>query len=113
MWSNLSPPWTRGEVDTTPHKLDNSPFYFLDLFLCLSFSSAIGKEAGRWLEIMQENVGCAGATARFIATWYSNQGGKAARLWRHGKKGTVKMSLCIMQLLVRQAFYIMGYDNRI
>jgi hypothetical protein len=23
------------------------------------------------------------------------------------------MSLCIMQLLVRQAFYIMGYDNRI
>jgi hypothetical protein len=49
-----------------PSKVNDSP-YFLDLFLYLSFFSVVGKEAGRRWEIMQEDVGCVGAIASFIA----------------------------------------------
>jgi hypothetical protein len=54
------------EGETTPYKLNNF-LLFLDLFLYLSFFLAIGKEMGRWWEIVQEDIGCAGATASFIA----------------------------------------------
>jgi hypothetical protein len=69
----------------TPRKLNNSLLFF-NLFLYLSFFSAIGKEAGRWWEIVSEDVGCAGAIASFIAPWCNNRGGKAAGHCRHSKK---------------------------
>jgi hypothetical protein len=49
----------------TPCKLYNS-LLFSDLFLYLSFFLAIGKEEGRWWEIVREDVGCVGSTASFI-----------------------------------------------
>jgi hypothetical protein len=62
------------------HPLSSTtPSYFLDLFLSLSFSWVLGKEAGRQWEIVREDVGCAGAIASFIAPWCSNRGGKATR----------------------------------
>jgi hypothetical protein len=63
-----------------------TPSYFLDLFLYLSFFSAIGKEVGRWWEIVRKDVGCVGATTSFIALWCNNRGGKVTGLCRHGKK---------------------------
>jgi hypothetical protein len=50
------------------------------------FFSVTGKEVGRRWEIMQEDVGCIGATASFIALWCTNRGGKVAGLHRRGKK---------------------------
>jgi hypothetical protein len=44
-------PWFDREGGATPYKLNN-PLLFLDLFLYLSFFSALGKKAGRWWEIM-------------------------------------------------------------
>jgi hypothetical protein len=70
----------------TPRKLNDSLLFFLDLFLYLSIFSAVGKEAGRWWEIEQEDVGCIGASASFIAPWCSNRGGKVPGLHMHGKK---------------------------
>jgi hypothetical protein len=52
----------------------------------LSFFLAVGKEAGRWWEIVQEDVGGAGATTSFVDPRSNNQGDKAARLC-----GAVKM----------------------
>jgi hypothetical protein len=69
----------------TPHKLNNS-LLFLDLFLYLSFFSAVGKDARRWWKIMREDVGCAGVTDSFIAPWCNNRGGKAAGLHMRDKK---------------------------
>jgi hypothetical protein len=63
-----------------------TPSYFLDLVLYLSFFSAVVKEVGRWWEIVQEDVGCTGATASFIAPQCSNLGGKVTGLHTHGKK---------------------------
>jgi hypothetical protein len=63
-----------------------TPFYFLDLFLYLSFFLAVGKEAGRWWEITRKDIGCAGATTSFIAPRCSNQRGKEVGLRRRGEK---------------------------
>jgi hypothetical protein len=69
----------------TPRKLNNS-LPFSDLFLYLSFFSAVGNEAGRQWEIMWEDIGCVGATTSFIALRCNNRGGKAAGLHMRGKK---------------------------
>jgi hypothetical protein len=78
------------EGGMTPRKLNNSLLFSrsisLDPFLYLSFFSAVGKEAGRWWEIMWEDVGCAGPTTIFITLLSSNRGGKMAGLHRRGKK---------------------------
>jgi hypothetical protein len=63
-----------------------TPSYFIDLFLELSFFSAVWKEAGRRWEITREDVGCAGVTASIIAPWHSNRGGKVVGLHGRGKK---------------------------
>jgi hypothetical protein len=47
-----------------------------------SFFSAIGKETEGWWEIMQEDVGCAEVTARFIAPWCNNHRGEVVGLHR-------------------------------
>jgi hypothetical protein len=85
MWPNPILPWIRKEGEATPSKLSNS-LLFLDLFLYLSFFSAIGKEAGRRWEIVREDVSCEGVTTSFIALWCSNLGGKVVGLHRHRKK---------------------------
>jgi hypothetical protein len=52
----------------------------------------IGKEAeGRW-KIVREDIDGVGATASFIVPRCNNQGGKAARLYRHGKEVQLKES---------------------
>jgi hypothetical protein len=52
----------------TPHKLNNSLSYSHIYFSIPSFFLAIGKEAARRWEIVQEYVGCVGATASGIIT---------------------------------------------
>jgi hypothetical protein len=37
------------------------------MFIYLSFITVVGKEAGRWWEIVRADVGLAGETASFIA----------------------------------------------
>jgi hypothetical protein len=54
------------------------------MFLYLSFFSAAGKEIRRQWEIVQEDVGCTGATTSFITPWCSEE---AKRL---GSVGVVK-----------------------
>jgi hypothetical protein len=75
--SNPTPHGSTGKENQHPLS-STTPSYFLDMFLYLSFSSVIGKEAGRQWKIVQEDVGCAGAIASFIALWCCNRGGKAA-----------------------------------
>jgi hypothetical protein len=70
----------------TPRKLNNTLLSFQIYFsIPLSFS-VVRREAEEWWNIVWEDVGCAGATAHFIAPWCNNQGGKAVGLHRRGKK---------------------------
>jgi hypothetical protein len=72
MWVNPIPPWNRRERETTLRKLNNSLLFFRSVSPFPSFFLAIGKEAEGWWEIMREDVGCAGATASFIAMRCNN-----------------------------------------
>jgi hypothetical protein len=53
---------------------------------CLKFRDITRKEAGRWWEIVWEDICCAGATTSFIALQCSNWGGQVARLRMRYKK---------------------------
>jgi hypothetical protein len=46
----------------TPHKPNNYLLFFQIYFSIFSFFLAIGKEVEEWWEIVQEDVGCVGAT---------------------------------------------------
>jgi hypothetical protein len=46
----------------------------------------MGKAVEGWWEIVQEDVGCIGASTSFIAPQCNNRGGKAAELHSLGKK---------------------------
>jgi hypothetical protein len=56
----------------TPRKLNNSILFYRICFSILSIFSAVVNEAGRQWEMVWEDVGCAGATANFIAPRCNN-----------------------------------------
>jgi hypothetical protein len=66
-----------------------------------------------WWDILWEDVGCVGATARFMAPRCEQprrRSGWAPQAWLNG---AVKMILHIIQLLVGRTLYITGYGNHI
>jgi hypothetical protein len=77
---------TQGKERRPPVSSTTSSCSFRSVSLFPLFFSAIGKEVGRWWDIVREVVGCTGAITRFIAPRCNNRGGKVAGLRKHSKR---------------------------